>query len=226
MAKRESIGLVGQAAQWELLFASKQDFTTAGKRSPEEWLAVLDEIGVEAVLETVASGRLPVEIALSNRIPMMLFREWFERAVDPERLKTAMRSHAEIAVLKSQLSLAAAPETPAEAAVQKELSVRYAWVAERLHAEKWGPPQKKTEAPPVVNIVFNMRKNRAQVAGEDAKVIEAKVEGAPKPWSGALQIGSNADAEDDPPLPDGLVPRPTLEQVIAVSRPYVQDGGV
>lgn len=230
MAKKgASVGLVSPAAQWELLFASKHDFSDVAARPREEWFELLDNIGEDVVLETVASGRLPAEIALSNRIPLMVFREWFEERVNTDRLKVAARSHAEVAVLKSTLSLSAAPDSPADAAVQKELSARYAWIAERMDPERWGPPQKKDAAPPSVNIVFNMGKSAKAVApGEDAKVINAgpaAIGAFPlvlnsKPVSSVTDVG--ADDDDSGPLPAGLTPRMTLEQAIAASRPYVE----
>lgn len=230
MAKQQ-VGLISQAAQWDLLFASKNDFDTATSQvTRDEWLARLDEIGEETVLETVAAGRLPVEIAISNRIPMMLFREWMEKRVDPERLKAAARSHAEVSVLKSQLSLAAAPETPAEAAVQKELSHRYAWVAERMDPERWGPPQKKEAPLPTVSIVMQLGKRGAMQITADAQTIEGtaqRVENAPggnlPRWGGVITVGADAASERDPPLPAGLAPRPTLEQRVAARRPYAED---
>lgn len=172
---RGEVGLLSPAAQWELLFASKEDFHEGEQRPREEWIAMLDEFGEEGVLEVVASGRMPVEIAISNRIPMMVFREWMDKNVSADRMLTAQRSFAEVSILKSQLSLAAQPANPAEAALQKELSNRYAWLAERADPEKWGPPRQKNDAPPMVNIVFNMDKVQAAPSEEQiAKVIEAQ----------------------------------------------------
>jgi hypothetical protein len=172
---RGEVGLLSPAAQWELLFASKEDFHEGQSRPTEEWIAMLDEFGESGVLEVVASGRMPVEIAISNRIPMMVFREWMDKNVSAERLLTAQRSAAEVNILKSQLALAAQPANPAEAALQKELSHRYAWLAERADPEKWGPPRNKNDAPPMVSIVFNMDKVQAAPSAEQiAKVIEAQ----------------------------------------------------
>lgn len=198
---RGEVGLLSPAAQWELLFASKEDFHEGEQRPREEWIALLDEFGEDGVLEVVASGRMPVEIAISNRIPMMVFREWMDKNVSADRMLTAQRSFAEVSILKSQLSLAAQPANPAEAALQKELSNRYAWLAERADPEKWGPPRQKNDAPPMVNIVFNMDKVQAAPSEEQiAKVIEAQ----------AINVSTPDELLDDDTQHQAPAPKPRL----------------
>lgn len=191
------VGLLSPAAQWEILFASKEDFLEGERRPKEEWIALLDEFGEDGVLEVVASGRMPVEIAISNRIPMMIFREWMDKNVSADRMLTAMRSAGEVNVLKSQLALAAQPANPAEAALQKELSHRYAWLAERADPERWGPPRNKGDAPPMVNIVFNTsgKVQAAPSAEQIAQIIEAQ------------GIDVRRDEEHDEPAPPVHKPR-------------------
>lgn len=156
MPREREIVVMSPAVQWEMLFASQADFAPVLPHGREHYFALLDGIGVDTVLEFIASGRLPVELALSNGIPRIIFAEWMDDRVDKAKLKVAMRSHAQVAVLKSQLALQATPDSPAEATVQKELSIRLAWTAERMDPETWGTARKDDRQPPAVNISLNL----------------------------------------------------------------------
>jgi hypothetical protein len=129
---------------------------TRQERPREWWLDWLDAVGVDAVLEKIASGMLPVEIAFCNDVPLMVMNEWLRTRVPPDRLSEAWAVHAEVLLLRAQLGITQDADSPGEAQLIKAECDRFAWMAERLDSRRWGPPGKSAEKPPLVAIELNI----------------------------------------------------------------------
>jgi hypothetical protein len=145
-AARGAYGIVA-----ERLSGGKPD--TRGK---DWWMDWLDAVGVDNVLERIASGMLPVEIAFCNGVPLMVMNEWLRTRVPPDRLTEAWSVHAEVLLLRAQLGITQDADTPGEAQLIKAECDRFAWMAERLDSRRWGPPGKAAEKPPLVAIELNI----------------------------------------------------------------------
>lgn len=121
------------------------------------WFARFDAIGPHAVLEHIAAGRLPIEIAVENEFPLILFKRWMDKAIDPAQLQEAFSIKAEWMLVKANVMLAEmTPANPAEATIMKTAADRMQWLAERLDSKRWGPPGKSAERPPAVVIEMNL----------------------------------------------------------------------
>jgi len=112
------------------------------------------EFGVDMVLEHIASGRMPNEIALEQGWPITYFREWVASTIPPDRLSDARAACAETLMVQSRLCLL--PDMGNAGAIrQKALSENLRWTVERLDPENWGPKRKTETAPPAVTITFD-----------------------------------------------------------------------
>lgn len=131
--------------------------------TPEEAFAIMDAIGKSRVLTELSMGVLSIELAIANGIPPVHVKRWIRENITREDLAIAREAFAEACVLKAQLVLTAEPRNMQEAQVNKELSARYQWMAERVDANNWGPPKKETPVPPAARITFNM--NGSQPSG-------------------------------------------------------------
>jgi len=159
------------ATQWDILFQLKEDFDDAYTGDAEAYRAALDALGADKILDFVSHGRLPVELALANRIPPMVLQEWIEDNITPEQMERAKRNCAEVCVLKSTLCLTASPETPQDGVQQRALAEQYAGIAEKMDPERWGPPRKAEPPPPSVVLNFNIPTPEQMIAvyGDRAK---------------------------------------------------------
>ncbi|MFZ1491122.1 MAG: hypothetical protein WAS51_14385 [Ilumatobacteraceae bacterium] len=167
----------GLHAQFKALFADKEDLTITSAATRDDVFAYLDGIGEDSVLEFVASGRLVAELAIFLEFPILYVQEWVDTFIDKSRLRSAERAAAQSCVLKAQLALQVTPESPQEAQAMRAMSEHMTWTAERLDADRWGPPKKAVDAPPPVSIVFNMPSPPPQLPAENkapefARIIE------------------------------------------------------
>ena len=148
--------MTGAHAKFGHLFDEKHDFGITESVTRAGAFVRLDEMGVDSVLEFIASGRLLAELAVSTNLPFLYVQEWADQNLDPKRVAVAQRMAAEVSVLKSQLSVSVTPDNPAEAQTQKAMSEQLRWMAERTNPDRWGPPRKADALPPPVNIVLNV----------------------------------------------------------------------
>lgn len=137
---------------FDYLFGLKSDPLHVGALDKDYWFGVLDAMGTPAILEAIAGGRIPSEIAISNRIPLLFFRQWMGERIDKDSLAEAMSVHAEVLVLKSQITLLADAASPQDAAMKRDLSGQLRWQAERADSKAWGPPGKSEAAPPALQL--------------------------------------------------------------------------
>jgi hypothetical protein len=140
---------------FDYLFGLKSDPTQVAAVDRSYWFDVLDKMGAASILEAIAGGRLPSEIAISNRVPLTFFHEWVSESIQSDALERAMVIHAEVCVIKAQLVLLADVGSPQEAAMKRDLSQQLKWQAERAHSEGWGPPGKSEPAPPALHLNIN-----------------------------------------------------------------------
>lgn len=138
----------------------------------EYWFGRLDATGVPAFLTMMSSGHLPAVIALQNGIPLLWFEEWFELRVDKNLLRRAKHACAQVASARSAAVLKGTPINPAAAILQKSLSERLAWQAERLDPEHWGV--QKTQGPSQVPITIriNLTAPKRDPSKSDQTVID------------------------------------------------------
>ena len=170
----------GIHASYRKLFTDADHLTVQRRVSRDDVFAHMDVVGVDSVLEFVASGRLLTELAIMLEFPIIYVREWAEKNLDKGRLRTAMKAYAESCLVKAQLSLQMTPENPQEAQVMRATAEHYTWAAERVDSDTWGPPKKSAEAPPAVSIVFNLppkpeeipAQSKEQRQPEFARIIE------------------------------------------------------
>ncbi len=161
------VKLANPAAQWEQMFNMQERLPAVPAKGRDFWYQFLDDLGVDEVLEFIARGNLPNELALANDIPLVFFREWCEKRISRPAWKLAMKSYGEVCVLKAQLALLPTPENAAEAAVQKELAAQYRWTAERADPEQWAPPKGDTKAIPSVTFMFESPKQDVALQAKD-----------------------------------------------------------
>jgi len=118
--------------------------------------AMLDEIGADAILEHIASGFLPVELAVANKFPLLTLQDWLTERVEPERLVRAVSTCAEVFMVKAMLPLTVKPGSNAEAIVNTRLSEVMMKVAEKLDPTKWGNKVDKRTAGDGNMLVINV----------------------------------------------------------------------
>ena len=151
--------------------------------SPEDAYKVLETIGKSRVLTELSMGVLSIELAIANGLPPIHVKRWIKENISREDLAIAREAFAEACVLKAQLVLTAEPRNMQEAQVNKELSARYQWMAERVDANNWGPPKKDTPVPPAARITFNMQGSQPSgvTIDVDASSTSADALAAPDP---------------------------------------------
>lgn len=118
----------------------------------------MSHLGVGFFLNTIAAGQLPAEIALDLALPVRYMMNWITERTSPEERDTARIMCAESLLVKSKtvLLMPDSDATTAEVQLAREYSKRLAWIAERLDADKWGPPRpSENTAPPSFNITIN-----------------------------------------------------------------------
>ncbi|MFV0512478.1 MAG: hypothetical protein ACK5MY_02410 [Jhaorihella sp.] len=117
--------------------------------------ATLDIVGPQVIAEQLATGRLPVEVALLYEVPILHFRAWMRKRIPDELLDEIRSAAAEALQVKAMLTLSARLANPAEASQAKALSERMARISEALAPKDWNPA--RVEAPqdmPSVTIVM------------------------------------------------------------------------
>lgn len=110
--------------------------------SKEEAYALLDEIGVDNIIEVISNGTLPTHLANDLGIPQMEFRAWSSKNISADLAKAATDSCAEALQLKSMLAAMTTTSSNAEASIIKLLSTRLAEVAAQLSPDQWNQAPK------------------------------------------------------------------------------------
>lgn len=170
-------------------------------RETSAW-AVLDQIGVDMILNQLSTGRLPAEVALLYEVPILYFRSWMRERLTPEEIDEAREAAAEALQVKALLTLSARLHSPAEASQAKALSDRFAKISEALSPKNWSPA--RIEAPgsvPSVSITFNMP--GVAPGGKPDKHIEASVD---------AHASTETSGVESAALQAGLSPGPDLFQ--------------
>jgi hypothetical protein len=159
-------------AQADMLFA--QEYTPRARSLTYEVTKErLDGIGKNMILEGMASGLLPNELALMYNVPLLMFRKWVIESIPDEEFREAMRVSAETLMAIAKRVLTLDPDSAAQGAQLRAYSDRLVQVAERLDAEAWAQQKAKGDAPPSVMIniqgdvpglahVFNSANNHGQ----------------------------------------------------------------
>lgn len=189
-----------------LLGASGAEALPTHSQSKAESFRALDAIGVQLICEQLATGRLPVEVALLYEIPILHFRAWMKLRITDDMLQEVRSAAAEALQVKSMLTLSANLHSPAAASQAKSLSDRFAKIAEALAPDEWSPSKiVPPSALPSVSITFNGLTIASQPQGV---TIEGALGEACSPElrdggeSGSLQGGFPpvAPLQDDSPL--------------------------
>jgi hypothetical protein len=142
------------AALFAQLFERRDHLPVHNHASRVASFAKLDEVGESVILELIASGRLPNEIAIEYEVPVLHLREWMNKNIDPADLNDARQAAAESFVLKSVLPLTVTFESPGEAAMAKELALRMWEIAGRMDPDRWGNNKAVGAGAPAVTLVF------------------------------------------------------------------------
>lgn len=164
------------AASFDTLFSSDTRHIRPVKGADKERvIAWLDEQGVDIFLEHIASGFLPIELAVANKLPITVFSEWLLRAAGPERMLAAEKSCAEAFMVKAILPLTVRPSGAAEAMVNVKLSDVMKTIAERMDPEKWAGKAVAMKDGDTNNLlVINMQTGQPRSIAHE-KVIEAQL---------------------------------------------------
>lgn len=171
-------------AQWEMLFPMQSALPQNSGATRQQTYAHLDMLGEDQVLEYISRGRLPNELAIDTRLPIVFVNDWIADRVDAKRLERAYQGYAQSCILKANLALSVQPENPQEAQVIRAMSEHMVWVAERSDPSRWGPPRKAEPPPPTVNLVFNIPPKPGATAVSQAPEITLPaitIEQAPTP---------------------------------------------
>jgi hypothetical protein len=132
---------------------------------------LLNNVGKAMVLEQIATGQLPNEVALHYGVPILVFREWLEQNVQEAEMMAARVACAESLQLKATLVLSADLKNPAEASQAKALAERFSEQAKSIDPKGWSPAHLQPQATrPIVNITFTQPDGRVDM------VIEGTVE--------------------------------------------------
>ena len=118
----------------------------------------LDAFGIENILELVAGGILPNEIAARLEYPIIDFNRWFKATVSKAELQDVLKLAAQSMVIKADLTLKVNPRNNVEGAALKAHADHLMKVAERIDSSTWGP-QKVTDAPAAavtINVMGNV----------------------------------------------------------------------
>lgn len=139
-----------------LLGSSGAEALPTNQQVKGESFRALDAIGVQLISEQLATGRLPVEVALLYEVPILHFREWMRMRITDDALQEIRAAAAEALQVKSMLTLSANLSTPAAASQAKSLSDRFAKIAEALAPDEWSPSKiTPPSAIPSISITFN-----------------------------------------------------------------------
>jgi hypothetical protein len=123
--------------------------------TPESVDRVLFGVGVDDILEEIASGSTPATLAAHYELPMRAFRTWLYDNAVPDELQDAIRMCGDSLMAKAVGTLSITPESPAHGAQLRALADQFKSMAERLNADVWAPQKKSEPAPPSVNILIH-----------------------------------------------------------------------
>lgn len=147
--------------------------------TPEYYDQFMEYLGVDFLLNTIAAGQLPAEIAVDLNIPVRTLTTWLNSRTGPEDRERARELCAESLVVKSNAVLLLPCVDSQEVAMAREYSKRLAWTAERLDSNMWGPPRPSAaEVAPTFSITVNSAP-RMDVEQERAKLKETIIEHGP-----------------------------------------------
>lgn len=158
--------------------------------------ATLDVVGVQIIAEQLATGRLPVEVALLYEVPILHFRRWMRDRISDDLLIEIRSAAAESLQVKALLTLSARLDNPAAASQAKALSERMARISEALSPKDWNPA--RVEAPddvPSVTIIMRglgVDTGRGKVIDHDSRLSSPEVHDAT----------GGATTPSGPPLPN------------------------
>lgn len=153
-----------------LLGSSGAEALPTNQQVKGESFRALDAIGVQLISEQLATGRLPVEVALLYEVPILHFREWMRMRITDDALQEIRAAAAEALQVKSMLTLSANLSTPAAASQAKSLSDRFAKIAEALAPDEWSPTKiVPPSAIPSISITFN---GMALASSESSAIVD------------------------------------------------------
>lgn len=127
--------------------------------------------GPKMVTETVATGRLPNEIALQLGLPVIWFSQWCEANVDGAEMAKAFELGAESYMLKAQMVLTVDATSTHEAAQARALAAEFTRMAEKLDHQKWGSRRADGLAGQTVNIQMNLGGGKTITSSVDADAV-------------------------------------------------------
>ena len=132
-------------------------------KTEAEAVQLLNDIGTSTILENIAHGSLPFELALKFDVPVLVFRKWLTQNVTTAQMSESKNACAEAMMYRAQLALTQVPRSGPEGTIIKAYADRLTSMAERLDPRQWGPP--KTTEPPAPPVVINIT---GEVPGLDA----------------------------------------------------------
>lgn len=116
----------------------------------------LDIVGRDMIMEQLATGRLPAEVALMYQVPILSFRRWMADRITDIEMDAVREAAAESLQLKALLTLSADLQNPAQASQAKALSERMARISESLDPKGWNPNHAEPRTVlPSITIAFN-----------------------------------------------------------------------
>lgn len=207
---------IGLHARFDLLYKAKlrSEIRPISTAEREYHIGLMRSMGYEQVCEAIAQGLMPVEIAMSNGIPLVLFREWLEQA-PADMMARAMAAHAEVNVVKAELALSSIPLDKPTSDVQMALAAHYQWRAQKVDPVKWNPV--KDTAPPAALFNFHLPAN---VPGLDHVRQPVTID---VPDKSAMPVHTQSVLS--PPMPRHRITPVSRDDVEDATQPYGEELG-
>ena len=167
----------------------------------------LDRIGVHQVLELMAVGVIPEEIAMRYKVRIPLLNAWLRSRATPQEIADARRSAAAIYRAKAvRVVEAKVPADRTELAHMKLKAEVYTDMAKTMDPEEWNPRPGDSQGTAVAQVVFNIA-NPAAFGG-----VQTMTVGVGEPMA--------------VPLPSPVAPPQTPEFAVPPVAPPIEDAEI
>lgn len=148
-------------------------------RTAAYYLQLMEQVGIDAILEEYAGGVLPVEIAASRSWPIMVFTMWMEDKADPEMLARAKRMCAQSLAARGMNILTMPRRDASDASLMTAYSRQAQNAAAKLDPDSWGTAEGTPFGGGAVAFVLNINSDapfngtvvRPKDEAEEAEVV-------------------------------------------------------
>ena len=123
-------------------------------RHKEQYSERIERIGVDNILEKIASAILEPQIAAELGVPITVLDDWIAANIPTARLDRAKKLGASTFIHKANLLLRMPIQNTHERTLTQKLAENYFKIAERQDPSKWAPPKDGGKASGTV--VFNI----------------------------------------------------------------------